>query len=167
MYKKKKDLQDNTVKYKACWCACGFTQEYSINYEETFTSVIKSVTFKLVFSKAALKDLKLEQMNMVTAFLNSLVEDSLAVYIKQPSEYKKENNQVCLLLKTLYDLKQSPHQWYQTLHDYLTKLELWHLNSDHSVFIEGDLIVVVYVNDLLITGKNKALINFFKQAIGC
>ena len=46
---------------------------------------------------------------MITAFLNSLVEDDLAVYIKQPSEYEEENNQVCLLLKTLYDLKQSPH----------------------------------------------------------
>ena len=124
MYKKKKDLQDNTVKYKACWCARGFTQEYSINYEETFTSVIKSVTFKLIFSKAALKDLELEQMNMVTTFLNSLVEDSLVVYIKQPPGYKKGNDQVCLLLKTLYGLKQSPHQWYQTLHDYLTKLGL-------------------------------------------
>ena len=132
-----------------------------------FTSVIKSVIFKLIFDKAALKDLKLEQINMITTFLNSLVEDSLMIYIKQSSEYEKENDQVCLLLKTLYDLKQLSHQWYQTLHDYLTKLELQCLNSDYSVFIEGDLVIAVYVNDLLITDKNKALINFFKQVIDC
>ena len=60
VYKKKKNLQDNTVKYKAHSCAHRFTQEYNINYEETFTSVIKSVFFKLIFSKAALEDLKLE-----------------------------------------------------------------------------------------------------------
>ena len=53
------------------------------------------------------------------------------------------------------------------LHDYLTKLELQCLDLNHSVFIEGDLVVAVYVDDLLITGKNKALINFFKQVIGC
>ena len=44
-------------------------------------------------------------MNMITAFLNSLLEDSLAVYVKQSSEYEEENDQVCLLLKTLYNLK--------------------------------------------------------------
>ena len=105
VYKKKKDLQDNTVKYKTHWCAHKFTQEYNINYEETFASVIKSVIFKLIFSKTALKDLELEQINMITAFLNSLVKNSLVIYVKQPSEYKKENDQVCLLFKTLYDLK--------------------------------------------------------------
>ena len=42
---------------------------------------------------------------MITAFLNSLVKNSLVIYIKQPPEYEKENDQVCLLLKTLYDLK--------------------------------------------------------------
>ena len=104
-------------------------------------------------------------MNMITAFLNSLVEDDLAVYVKQPSKYEKGNNKVCLLLKTLYDLKQSLYQCYQILHDYLTKLELWCLNLDHSVFIGGDLVIAVYVNNLLITGKDKALINFFKQVI--
>ena len=132
-----------------------------------FISVIKLVIFKLIFSKAALEDLKLEQMNMITAFLNSLVEDDFAIYVEQPPGYKKENDQVCLLLKTLYDLKQLPHQWYQMLHDYLTKLELWCLNSDHSVFIKSDLVIVIYVNNLLITGKNKAQINFFKQVIDC
>ena len=80
------------IKYKTHWCAHEFTQEYDINYEEMFTSVIKSVTFKLIFSKAALKDLKLEQINMIITFLNSLVKNDLAVYVKQPSEYKKEND---------------------------------------------------------------------------
>ena len=105
-------------------------------------------------------------MNMITVFLNSQIENELTVYVKQPSGYE-EKNKVCLLQKTLYGLKQSPHQWYQTLHDYLINNSMRCLNSDHLMFIEGHLIVTVYVDDLLIRGKNMNIINSFKESLTC
>ena len=103
-------------------------------------------------------------MNIVTVFLNSQIENRLTVYVKQSSGYE-EKNKVCLLQKMLYDLKQSPHQWYQTLHDYLINNRMKCLNSDHSVFIGEHLIVTVYVDNLLIRGKNMNIINFFKESL--
>ena len=83
----------------------GFLQKYSINYEETFASVVKSMTFKMLFEKVAVEDLKLKQMNMITAFLNSAVKSELQIYIEQLKDYEKNDNTVCLLQKTLYSLK--------------------------------------------------------------
>ena len=40
-----------------------------------------------------------------------------------------------------------------------------HLNSDHSVFIGGHLIVTVYVDNLLIEGKDMDIINSFKESL--
>ena len=126
--------------------------------------MVKSVTFKVVFGKIALNKIHLEQMDMVTAFLNSQIENGLAVYIEQPPGYE-EKEKVCLLQKTLYGLKQSPRQWYQILHDYLINNSMRRLDSDHSVFIGGHLIVAVYVDDLLIGGKDMDIINSFKEPL--
>lgn len=65
----------------------------------------------------------------------------------------------------IYDLKQPPHQWYQTLHDYLVNTGIRCLESDHSVFVGGYLIITVYVNDLLIGGKDMDIINSFKESL--
>ena len=105
VYKTKSDLEENIVKYKAQWVMQGFLQKYSINYEETFASVVKSMTFKMLFEKVAVEDLKLKQMNMITAFLNSAVKSELQIYIEQLKDYEKNDNTVCLLQKTLYSLK--------------------------------------------------------------
>ena len=105
-------------------------------------------------------------MNMITVFLNSQIKNSLVIYIEQSSEYKL-SEKVCLLWKTLYNLKQSPYQWYQMLYDYLVNNSMRWLDSDHSVFIERQLIVAVYVDDLLIDSKDMNLINSFKESLSC
>ena len=59
---------------------------------------------------------------------------------------------MCLLLRALYDLKQSPREWYATLRDFLISKDFKHIESNHSLFFneETRLIVSVYVNDIQI-----------------
>ena len=61
---------------------------------------------------------------------------------------------ICLLLRALYGLKQSPREWYATLRDFLISKDFKHIESNHSLFVneETRLIVSVYVDDIQIYG---------------
>ena len=56
---------------------------------------------------AAKQGLKIWQMNIVTAYLFKSLDKK--VYICQSTLMKDDTLRVCLLKKTLYDLKQSAH----------------------------------------------------------
>ena len=66
------------------------------------------MSYKLLFIIAAANDLKIEQMDVKTAFLYGDINTE--IYIEQPEEIKaiRESHKVCKLNKALYSLKQSP-----------------------------------------------------------
>ena len=71
------------------------------------------------------------------------------------------------MVKYLYGLKQAPRAWYEKLIEHLLKLNCKHLNlDDATLFVNkvGRSVVylVVYVDDLLITGNNDDYIAFIK-----
>ena len=119
VYKIKKKL-DGSIVYKARWVVRGFEQVHGVNYDQTFASVVKSMSYKVLFAIMAYCDLDCEQMDVVTAFLNAPLKD--LVYVEQPTGYEEGNNLVCQLLRALYGLKQAPREWYHTLRDFLIRL---------------------------------------------
>ena len=113
----------------------------------------------------ALYDLELEQMDVVTAFLNGKTSGS--IYIELPDGYNNNNKgQVGLLQKGLYGLKQSPHLWQETLGTELQKLGFHPMVADNSIFITDQgvkgIILATYVDDFLIAGPDAKEINIFK-----
>ena len=90
-------------------------------------------------------------MDVITAFLNALLQE--IIYVEQPKGYEIGNS-VCLLLRALYGLKQSPREWYFTLRDFLITKGFEHTESDHSLFVNRKtrVIVSVYVDDIQIFG---------------
>ena len=61
---------------------------------------------------------------------------------------------VCLLLRVLYGLKQLLREWYFTLRDFLVSKGFRYTESDHSIFVNEKIgvIVSVYVDDIQIFG---------------
>ena len=61
--------------------------------------------------------LELHQVNIKGAYLNSVLHKDEVLYMQHPPGYKAQGIGclVLCLLKTLYDLKQSRHCWYQKL----------------------------------------------------
>ena len=151
VFKIKKKL-DGSVLFKARWVVRGFEQVYGVNYDQTYASVVKSMSFKLLFAIMAHFDLDCEQMDVVTAFLNALLKEK--VFVEQPEGYEQGSGMVCRLLRALYGLKQSPREWYITLRDFLVSKGFRRTESDHSVFVneKTGLIVSVYVDDIQILG---------------
>lgn len=130
-----------------------------------YTSFVKTICFKIIFRKAVKKDLKIEQVDMVTAFLNFLIVNRDLIYVKQLTSYKTLEDLVYLLLQIFYKLKQSPCLWYQTLHNFLISMRFCQTEANHSVFIWGIIIIAVYVDDLLLVRKNIDEIHNIKHAL--
>ena len=74
---------------------------------------------------------------------------------------------MCRLKKALYGLKQAPRAWYEKIHAYLTAHGFQNSPTESPLYVkcEGDvfLIIVLYVNDMLLTGPNEVHIADFKD----
>ena len=68
MYKHKHGLNDKILQYKSKWVIRGFEQQKGLNYYKTFTSVVKPISYKLLFAIAAANDFKIKQMDIKMAF---------------------------------------------------------------------------------------------------
>ena len=83
VFKLKRGPAGGVIRYKARWVVRGFEQREGIDFNETFASVVKPMSYKAIFALAAALDWELEQMDVKTAFLYGNVEE--VVYVMQPS----------------------------------------------------------------------------------
>ena len=90
--------------------AKGYAQREDIDYNEVFLPVVKHSSIQILLALVAQYELKLDQLNVKTAFLHGDLEEE--IYMSQPMGFKTEEkeNIVCKLKKSLYGLKQSPRQ---------------------------------------------------------
>ena len=76
---------------------------------------------------------------------------------------------VCKLQKALYGLKQAPHAWFDRFSAFLLKYGFFCCLADPSLFIFhsnlGTLILLLYVDDILLTGSSTALVSTFIQLL--
>ena len=89
--------------------------------------------------------------------------------MEQPSGFvaQGEIGRVCRLRKSLYGLKQSPRAWFSKVSEVIEKFSLQKSISDHSVFYKnsqaGIILLVVYVDDIVITRNDMAGISSLKS----
>lgn len=90
----------------------------------------------------------------------------------QPPEFEQHSegfSLVCKLKKALYGLKQVPHAWFQKLRDHLVTTGFVLSKSDALLFIKifGDVLlyVLVYVDDIIVTGNYHPSIDAFVNSL--
>lgn len=105
VYKMKRKVDGTLDRYKAHLVAKGFKQRYGIDYEDTFSPVVKAVTIRMVLSIAVFRGWSLRQLDVQNAFLHGVLEEE--VYLRQPPGYEKSSlpDYVCKLDRALYGLK--------------------------------------------------------------
>ncbi|GJR82913.1 zinc finger, CCHC-type containing protein [Tanacetum coccineum] len=105
---------DGTVeKFKARLVIQGFKQKSGIDYFDTYAPVARISTIRLRIAMASMHSLIIHQMDVKTTFLNGKLEEE--VYMNQPLGFilPGNENKVCKLVKSLYELKQAHKQWHQ------------------------------------------------------
>ena len=109
IFKYKRDSEGNIIKRKARLVARGFTQEFGIDYNETFSPTLKQDSLRIITALAVQKNFKIKQLDVTAAYLNAeLTED---IYMEAPEGYSTENKNFWKLKKALYGLKQSGMKW--------------------------------------------------------
>ena len=77
IFKIKRQADGSIDKFKARLVAKGFTQVEGVNYEETFSLVVRFASIRLLLAMVAHLDLELFQMDVKTAFLNGSFEEEI------------------------------------------------------------------------------------------
>ncbi len=153
----KRELKEKMIKYKARWMCKRFHQKYEIDYDKIFVLMIRVIIIKMLLALKIKYDYKVEQMNVIIVFLEAHLKEE--IWMQQSLKFEqKESNEtflICCLNKTLYELKQTSQEWYAILKVYLIFINYQRVEINHSVFThQNDIIIAIYVNDLLILESN-------------
>ena len=95
-------------------------------------------------------------MEVKTAFLNGMIKQE--VYIEHPKGFETLDHEshVFQLKRSLYGLMQAPCTWYTRIDSYFTGLGFTKSEVDvniYNIVVEGKLLIIVlYVDDLILTG---------------
>lgn len=143
----------------------GNNQVEGLDYNETFASVAKMVTVRTFLAVVSAKNWELHQMDVHNAFLHGDLDEE--VYMKLPPGFASDiPNMVCRLKKSLYGLKQAPRCWFSKLLLALKDYGFLQSYSDYSLFTYSkgsvQFNILVYVDDLLLSGNDSAALNSFK-----
>lgn len=157
----------SVARLKARLVAKGYAQTYGVDYSDTFSPVAKLTSVRLFISMAATHNWPLYQLDIKNAFLHGDLHEE--VYLEQPPGFvaQGEYGKVCRLHKSLYGLKQSPRAWFGKFSQAIEKFGMLKCKSDHSVFYKqsaaGVILLVVYVDDIVITGSDSVGISSLKS----
>lgn len=114
IFKVKPPTTNSAARYKARLVAKGFSQRPGIDFDETFSPVVKYNTLSTILSFVAAHDLDMSKLDIKTAFLYGELDEE--IYFQQPEGYVVEGKEdlVCRLNKCLYGLKQASRVWSTT-----------------------------------------------------
>ncbi|RVW60653.1 Retrovirus-related Pol polyprotein from transposon TNT 1-94 [Vitis vinifera] len=123
---------------------------------------------RLLLSMAAMCSWPLYQLDIKNAFLHGDLAEE--VYMEQPPGFvaQGESGLVCRLRRSLYGLKQSPRAWFSRFSSVVQEFGMLRSTADHSVFYHHNslgqcIYLVVYVDDIVITGSDQDGIQKLKQ----
>ncbi|GJV86516.1 ribonuclease H-like domain-containing protein [Tanacetum coccineum] len=162
LFKHKFHADGTLSRYKARLVANGSSQQLGVDFDETFSPVVKPATIRMVLSLAVSRKWPIHQLDVKNAFLNDDLSE--IVYMHQPPGFVDARfpNHVCRLQRSLYGLKQAPRAWFQRFADYATRARFYHSHCDSSLFIyrQGSEVayLLLYVDDIILTASSTALL---------
>jgi len=142
-------------------------QKYGIDYVFTFSPTLKLDSLRIIIAIAVQRNFKIVQIDINAAYLNANLNED--IFMKPPKGHPSYGNSFWKLNKALYGLKQSGREWNNKLNDILLKIDFRRLTSEPCVYVKENgakdivCILAVYVDDILLIGKENEIKNVKKQ----
>ncbi|KAI5336302.1 hypothetical protein L3X38_015569 [Prunus dulcis] len=171
VFRIKRNSDGSFERYKARLVAKGFHQQPGLDFTETFSPVVKPATVRTVLSLAVSRGWSLRQLDVKNAFLHGFLDDD--VYMTQPPGFVDPTrpHYVCKLHKALYGLKQAPRAWFHRISTFLLSTGFTQSRADASLFTyhhaHHTIFLLLYVDDIVITGSHSGFLQQFISALGC
>lgn len=169
VYRVKMNSDGFINKFKVRLVAKGFFQIHGIDYNDSFTPVAKVVTVRILIAHVVNKGQEIHQMDTNNVFLHGHLEED--IYLKPLQGLKVPKGSVCKLNKVRYGLKQAPRQWYPEFSTKITQFGFIQSTFHHYLFVFNKkgifLILIVYVDDILLTRNNISKIQAVKGFLNC
>ncbi|GKC01054.1 ribonuclease H-like domain-containing protein [Tanacetum coccineum] len=162
LFKHKFHADGTLSRYKARLVANGSSQQLGVDFDETFSPVVKLATIRTVLSLVVSCKWPIHQLDVKNAFLNSDLSET--VYMHQLPDFVDARfpNHVCRLQRSLYGLEQAPHAWFQRFTGYATRSGFYHSHCDSSLLIyrQGSQVayLLLYVDDIILTASSTTLL---------
>lgn len=139
-----------------------FIMRKIIDYSEIFSHVVKKPTIHVILSLVAQYEWFMRQLDVKNDFLHGDLRDE--VYMQQPQGFVQVGSSplVCKLMKSLYDLKQTPCAWFECFTPHI--LTCFVASSvDSSLFIckHGTSLtyLLLYVDNIIVTENDSYYID--------
>ena len=124
IFTRKLDSQGRTLRYKVCLVAQEFTQRPGVDYDQTYSPVMDTTSFRCLLALSIQFTLKIYLLDVVTSYLHGNLDTKLHLTpppgflksIPKPKPGKFTGLRIC---KALYGLKQSGRAWYHHLCHFL------------------------------------------------
>ena len=172
VFVQKSNENNEIIRYKAQLVAQGFSESLGVDYEETYSPIMDTITSHFLISLIVSKGLDMTLMDVITTYLHESVDND--IYMKIPKGFKlpEANNttsySMCSikLQQSLYGLKEYGRMWYNHLKEYLLKEGYANNPICPSIFIKKletrFAIIAVYVANLNLVRTLEELIRTTK-----
>ncbi|GJS86149.1 ribonuclease H-like domain-containing protein [Tanacetum coccineum] len=157
LFKHKFHADGTLNRYKACLVANGSSQQLGVDFDETFSPVVKPATIHIVLSLY-------ETFSLVVkpATINGDLSETFYMHQLLGFVDTRFPNHVCHLKRSLYGLKQAPRAWFQYFAGYATRAGFYHNRYDSSLFIYRQVYQVayllLYVDDIILIASSTTLL---------
>ncbi|CAF4947657.1 unnamed protein product [Pieris macdunnoughi] len=164
---KKKPENNNSVRYRARLVAKGYTQQHGVDFNETYSPVLRYSTLRLLFAISVKYNFEITHLDVVTAFLNGFLTEN--VYMQAPANLNCPSNCVLKLKKAVYGLKQSARAWNARINDFLIDLDYKKSVSEPCLYSKKckneQIIIAIFVDDFFIFSNCKTMTNDLKKKL--
>ena len=190
VFKVKTTSDGDLERFKARLVARGFMQLEGVDYGDTYSPVARYASLRFVLAEGAHAQKHIHVTDFTSAFLNSDMDEEEEVFVGIPPGYVESldteerarfDELVRLygkrlglkLMRGLYGLKQAPRMWSQTLHAFLTGVELKFTQSNFDPCLyyreESDgtfSYLLVYVDDTVLSIRSLQTMEAVKRCLG-
>jgi len=167
IFSRKRDEHHRIIKHKARWVIFGNHQIHGFDYFDTYASVGKSDSLRILLSMAATDGWEILQFDIVTAFLNGDMKDTVHCRQVRGFRDKRHPEKVWQLNRSLYGSRQGARRWQEHFEETIKLFNLKPTPSDPAVYVSNDsrgrLYIHLHVDDSMVMSNSSELMSAFRS----